>query len=159
MKNCLLLRLIILVLLLPWIPLPASAATLPEIPGFQGEEERIFPLSSAAGSVGQWTLRIYRKENGSSLKVTLLTGSGPGTFSPADDEETKDDRPIGFGSTYEIISLGGRRAVLEEVPSLGLALAVPLEKEGSLTLESSSLTREEMLSAALPLLQGISIQK
>lgn len=159
MKIRLFLRLIILVLVLPWIPLPASAADLPEIPGFQGEEERIFPLSSATGSVGQWTLRIYRKENGSSLKVTLLTGPGPGVFSPAKGGEKTDDRPLGFGSTYEIISLGGRRAVLEEVPSLGFALAVPLEKEGSLTLESSSLSREELLSAAGTLLQEISVQK
>lgn len=159
MKIPLLLRLIILVLVLLWAPLSASAANLPEIPGFQGEDERIFPLSSATGSVGQWTLRIYRKENGSSLKVTLLTGPGPGLFSPANDEKKKDDRPIGFGSTYEIVSLGGRRAVFEEVPSLGFALAVPLEKEGSLTLESSSLSREEILSAALDLLQEISVQK
>ena len=159
MKIPLFLRLILLVLLLPWIPLPASASVLPEIPGFQGEEERIFPLSSAAGSVGQWTLRIYSKENGNRLKVTLLTGTGPGVFSPANDEEKKDDRPIGFGSTYEILSLGERRAVLEEVPSLGLALAVPLDKEGSLTLESSSLSREEILSAALALLQTINTQK
>ncbi|NLB82776.1 MAG: hypothetical protein GX791_00860 [Synergistaceae bacterium] len=158
MKIRLLLRLIILVLVLPWVPLSPAAAALPEIPGFQGEEERIFPLFSAAGSVGQWTLRIYRKENGNRLMVTLLTGPGPGVFSPAKGGEKKDDRPIGFGSTYEIVPLGGRRAVLEEVPSLGFALAVPLE-EGSLTLESSSLSREEILSAALPLLHAISIQK
>ena len=159
MKFRLFLRLITLVLVLPWIPLPATAGVLPEIPGFQGEEERIFPLSSATGPVGQWTLRMYRKGNGNSLKVTLLTGPGPGVFSPATEGEKTDDRPLGFGSTYEIVSLGGRRAVLEEVPSLGYALAVPLEKEGSLTLESSSLSREELLSAGLALLQMTDIQK
>lgn len=159
MKIPLFLRLILLVLVLPWIPLPASASALPEIPGFQGGEERIFPLSSSGGPVGQWALRIYRRENGSTLKVTLLTGPGPGVFSPGEGGEVKDDRPLGFGSTYEILSLGGRRAVLEEVPSLGLALAVPLEKEGSLTLESSSLSREELLSAALALLEEITLRR
>ena len=156
MKFSYFIRLLALILALPFLPLPAYAE-LPEITGFRGEEERVFPLSSAAGTVGQWTIRIYRRENGGSLKVTLLTGAGPGFFSPPEGGGKKDDRPLGFGSTYEVVTLEGRRAVLEEVPSLGIALAVPLEKEGTLTLESSSLSREEILSAAeqlLPLLSA-----
>ncbi len=150
---------VLLPLLLLILSSAASGALLPELAGFQAEKETVYPLNSTAGPVGQWTLRTYRRENGSFLKVTLLTGSGPGSFTPGDIRGKKDDRPLGFGSTYEILSLGGRRAVLEEIPSLGTALAVPLEKEGSLTLESPSLTRDEMLSAALELLEKISGEK
>ena len=137
----------------------ASAALLPELAGFQAEKETVFPLNSAAGPVGEWTTRTYRGENGNSVKVTLLTGSGPGSFTPSDSGGKKDDRPLGFGSTYEVIPLGGRMAVLEEIPSVGIALAVPLEKEGSLTLESPSLPREEILAAALELLGKMSGRK
>lgn len=155
MKFSYFLRMLALILVLPFLPLPACAE-LPQITGFQGEEERVFPLSSAAGPVGLWTIRIYRRENGGSLKVTLLTGAGPGSFSPPEGEGKKNDRPLGFGSTYEVVSLAERRAVLEEIPSLGIVLAVPLDKEGTMTLESSSLSREEIISAAAELLPLIS---
>jgi hypothetical protein len=65
-----------------------------------------------------------------------------------------NDRPLGFGSSCEGLTVEGKRALLEEVPTVGLALAVALADDATLTLESSSLSREELLQAAAALIQA-----
>ena len=42
----------------------------------------------------------------------------------------------------------------EGIPSLGLALAVALTEDGTLTLESASLTREELVAFAEDLMRS-----
>ena len=82
------------------------------------------------------------------MKATMMAGPGAGELHTPPEGMKTDDRPLGFGSSYEGITVEGKRALLEEVPAVGLALAVALADDATLTLESSSLSREDLISAA-----------
>ena len=82
------------------------------------------------------------------MKATLMAGPGAGELCTPPEGMKADDRPLGFGSSYEGVTVEGKRALLEEVPAVGLALAVALADDATLTLESSSLSREDILEAA-----------
>ncbi|MGI6252197.1 MAG: hypothetical protein ACOYJV_02060 [Aminivibrio sp.] len=121
--------------------------------GFVGEEMKTVPLEAPAGSYGQWLSRVYRDGRGRTVKATLMAGPGAGRLKTPAEGTKSDDRPLGFGSSYEGLSVEGRPALLEDVPSLGLALAVALTEDTTLTLESASLTRDELISMAAALLK------
>lgn len=140
--------------LLPLFAACAWALALPDIPGYTGEEARVTPLTAPSGSQGTWIARTYRDAAGRTVHGTLLSGSGTGTLR-AEPGAKGDDFPIGFGSTYEVLELDGRRAVLEDVPTLGRALAVAVEKNVTLTLESSSLSGEELQAVARAIMAAI----
>jgi len=129
-------------------PGTAPAWTLPDIPGFTGEEVQRTPLEAPSGNFGEWLVRVYTAGGGRTLKATLMAGPGAGELRTPPEGFSADDRPLGFGSSYEGLTVEGKRALLEEVPSVGQALAVALTDEATLTLESSSLSREDMVSAA-----------
>jgi hypothetical protein len=126
----------------------ASAPGLPEVEGFTAGELKTTPLEAPAGEYGEWLTRVYRDGRGRTVKATLMAGPGAGSLRTPPEGTRSDDRPIGFGSIYEGLTVGGRPALLEEVPSLGLALAVDLGEDTTLTLESSSLNRQELLAMA-----------
>lgn len=130
------------------LPGPAAAWTLPDIPGFTGGEVQRTPLEAPSGTFGEWLVRVYRTGGGRTLKATLMTGPGAGELRTPPEGLQTDDRPLGFGSSYEGLTVEGKRALLEEVPAVGLALAVALADDATLTLESSSLSREDILEAA-----------
>jgi hypothetical protein len=83
-----------------------------------------------------------------------MAGPGAGELRTPPEGLQTDDRPLGFGSSYEGLTVEGKRALLEEVPTVGLALAVALADDVTLTLESSSLSREELLRAASAFIQA-----
>lgn len=129
------------------------AWSLPDVEGFVGEEMKTVPLEAPAGSYGQWLSRVYRDGRGRTVKATLMAGPGAGGLKTPEEGTKSDDRPLGFGSSYEGLSVEGRPALLEDVPSLGLALAVALTEDTTLTLESASLARDELISLAADLLK------
>ena len=126
-----------------------ASVSLPDIPGFAAEAMHSTPLSAPSGNFGMWLYRTYRSERGGILEATLLSGPGAGSLVTGPKGTKTDDRPLGFGSTYEVFTLDGKTAVFETIPSVGRSLAVALEANSTLTLESSSLGREEMEEAAL----------
>jgi hypothetical protein len=130
------------------LPGTASAWTLPDIPGFTGGEVQRTPLEAPSGSFGEWLVRVYTTGGGRTMKATMMAGPGAGELRTPPEGMKTDDRPLGFGSSYEGITVEGKRALLEEVPAVGLALAVALADDATLTLESSSLSRENLLKAA-----------
>lgn len=136
------------------LPGPAAAWTLPDIPGFTGEKIQRTPLEAPSGNFGEWLVRVYRTGGGRTLKATLMAGPGAGELRTPPEGLQTDDRPLGFGSSYEGLTVEGKRALLEEVPTVGLALAVALADDVTLTLESSSLSREELLRAASAFIQA-----
>jgi hypothetical protein len=83
-----------------------------------------------------------------------MAGPGAGELRTPPEGMKTNDRPLGFGSSCEGLTVEGKRALLEEVPTVGLALAVALADDATLTLESSSLSREELLQAAAALIQA-----
>lgn len=136
------------------LPGPAAAWTLPDIPGFTGGEVQRTPLEAPSGNFGEWLVRDYRTGGGRTLKATLMAGPGAGELRTPPEGMKADDRPLGFGSSYEGLTVEGKRALLEEVPTVGLALAVALADDATLTLESSSLSREDLLRAASAFIQA-----
>ena len=88
------------------------------------------------------------------LEATLMSGPGAGPLVTGEEGAKNDDRPLGFGATYEVFLLGGKRGVLETLPSVGISLVLELGENVTLTLESSSLSREDLETAALYILRS-----
>jgi hypothetical protein len=91
------------------------------------------------------------------MEVTVIRGPAGGTLYVPDIDGTRNDFPIGFGVQYETLMIGGRRAVLEIHPYLGLSLAVQVDRDVTLTLESRSLERQRFIEAAGRLVASFSI--
>lgn len=136
------------------LPGTALAWSLPDIPGFTGGEVQRTLLEAPSGNFGEWLVRVYSTGGGRTLKGTLMAGPGAGELRTPPEGMKTNDRPLGFGSSCEGLTVEGKRALLEEVPTVGLALAVALADDATLTLESSSLSREELLQAAAALIQA-----
>lgn len=138
--------------LLPLLAGFAWALSLPDIPGYEANEARVTPLTAPSGNYGTWIARTYRGTARRTVLATLLSGPGTGTLR-AERGARGDDFPLGFGSTYEVLELHGRPAVFEEIPTLGRSLAVAVGPDVTLTLESPSLSREELTELATRILE------
>jgi hypothetical protein len=123
---------------------PLSAETpgrpLPDVPGWTGivAETRIF-TSAEQQEEGQMTERTYRKTDRHE-RVTAVLLQGPGTAwlsFPKNCAEGKDG-PMGTGATYLTLEISGKAAVLEHHPVLGYSLAVRLDPETTLTVETKA---------------------
>ena len=131
-----------------------AAESLPEIPGYSAGAIGHTPLSVPSGDFGTWVSRTYRTESGRLMEATLMSGPGAGPLVTGPEGTKTDDLPVGFGATYEVFTLGGRRVVFETLPWVGSALVVAVESNVTLTLESSSLPREELEKAALHIIRS-----
>jgi len=140
--------------LLFFLAFPAAAGEwiLPDIPGFKAGEASRTLLEAPSGTYGLWLVRTYAGEGGRGIKATIMAGPGAGPLMTAPAGTQSEDRPLGFGSTYEVFLLNGKTAVFETIPSLGSSIAVAAGDDATLTLESASLSREELEIAALSIL-------
>jgi hypothetical protein len=77
-----------------------------------------------------------------------MEGPGPGSLFVPEGNVKTDDSPLGFASTYETLDIAGRRAVLENGNVTGHALSVALGENRTLTLETKSLSVDELLRFA-----------
>jgi hypothetical protein len=145
---------LVLPVLLIILALPGTVLswTLPDLTGFTGGEVQKTPLEAPSGNFGEWLVRVYTATGGRTLKGTLMAGPGAGELRTPPEGMKTDDRPLGFGSSYEGLTVEVKRALLEEVPTVGIALAVALSGDVTLTLESSSLSREDLLQAGAALI-------
>ena len=124
----------------------SAAAALPDaLDEWRGTSAQVteFTLTKDAENLGQWQRRIYiRDAPAASVEANLMEGPGTGTlFVP----EGVPDGEIGPSSAYETLNIAGKRAILERGEVTGHALAVALGEHRTLTLETKSLTREELL--------------
>ena len=107
------------------------------------------------GNVGKWTSASYvRSEPRAGIEVQLTEGPGPGEFFVPEGMIFSDDGPIGFSSTYETLSVAGRRSVLERSDVAGQALAVALETR-TITFETRGISREELLTFAESMIEAL----
>jgi hypothetical protein len=84
-----------------------------------------------------------------------MEGSGPGTLFVPEGKVAGGDGPLGFSSTYETLNAAGYRAILERGDVTGQALAVALGENRTLTVETKSLSREELLGFAENLIAAL----
>ena len=132
-----------------------ALASLPDIPGYSAGAVRSVSLDAPSGNFGIWLSRTYTTTGGRILEATLLSGPGAGPLVSGPVGTRTDDRPIGFGSTYEVFVLDVRRAVFEQIPNVGSSLVVEVDEDVTLTLESSSLLREELEEAARRIIESL----
>ncbi|MDI9370295.1 MAG: hypothetical protein GX181_01935 [Synergistaceae bacterium] len=131
-----------------------AGAGLPEIAGYSAGPTKAVPLEAPSGNFGEWLSRTYVNAFGGRIEATLMSGPGAGPLVSAPVGTRTDDRPIGFGATYEVFELDGMRSVFESSPDLGSSLAVAVDSDVVLTLESRSLGREELERAAMAMLRS-----
>jgi hypothetical protein len=148
--------LVSLLALLTFVSGAASETALPDaLDEWLGTPARVteFTISKGAENLGQWQNRVYtRRAPVAGVEVNLTEGQGPGTLFVPEGGVVTSDAPIGFASTYETLNLAGRRAVLERGEVTGQALAVALGENRTLTLETKSLSRDELLGFARKLI-------
>ena len=119
------------------------------IPGWQLVSEHVQPLIPDATSedFGRVIYQTYERESPrATLEVILTQGKGAGSlYVPNSVNASKGLMPAGG---YEVLEVGGKRAILETQSNLPIALAVDVGDNVALTLESASLSREEILKVA-----------
>ena len=129
----------------------AEALELPEaVSEWRCVSEHVTPLVLDANgeNLGRIVYRNYEREAPKSYVQVILT-EGRGTGSLYVPEHVRDSQGVmPSESGYKTLSVSGRRAILEEHSYMPLALAIDAGDNLILTLESSSLTEQELLSFA-----------
>ncbi|MCL2009175.1 MAG: hypothetical protein FWG71_01345, partial [Synergistaceae bacterium] len=111
---------------------PAFASFPPEKLGnWRLSSEHVTELTtSESRDMGKWTSASYvRSEPSGFIEVQFMEGSGPTKLFVPEGIISSDDGPIGFLSTYETLSVAGRRAVLERDSLTGQSLAAALDTQ------------------------------
>ena len=136
-------------------PILASEAFLPEELGNWRLSSKHVTELTTSQNLGRWTSASYvRSEPPAQIEVQLTEGSGTGRLFVPEGVVSSDDGPIGFSSTYETLSVAGRRAILERSDVTGQALAVALGTR-TVTIESSGISREELLGFAESMIEAL----
>ena len=108
------------------------------------ESEMFQELSAPSGNYGTWHQRLFIDPFRRALVVNLLCGMGPGELVIPPGPVSQDDRPVGFGATYETIEIEGFHGILEYYPYAGYAFAVSLPDSCTLCIESKALSKEQL---------------
>lgn len=127
------------------IPVPAGQhPEIPDIKGWKIITEEARDLAIPDKDLGWFIEQEIRSENHRTVKVMLLTGSGPGELYIPDGNIRQDDRPVGFGATYETFEMEGFRGIIEYYPYIGTAISLKISSEATFILESKSLNSSEL---------------
>ena len=140
-----------LTLLILMVCSPVSALELPDSLGeWHSVSKYIQPLITEYNgeSQGTVTYMTYSRESPSAnLDVILTEGAGTGNlYVPEKVNNEKGMMPSDSG--FEVLTVGGHDAIIETHAFMPLALTVKAGDNITLTLESSSTGRDELLKAA-----------
>lgn len=136
---------------------PAQAAPLPDVlDEWHAAPTATTELRAASEDLGRWRNRIYaRAAPIARIEVNFMEGSGPGTLRVPEVRALQNDAPLGFVSTYRTLNISGKRAILERGEVTGQALAVAFDKNRTLTIETRSVSEEELLHFAERLIHAL----
>ena len=97
---------------------------------------------------------IRRRPRGE-LQIILTEGDGPGAlYVPENNIKNSDsDSLFASGSDYEVLNILGYRAILELNENLPPSLAVRVNQDTTLTIESYSLNKNEIINLAKEILR------
>ncbi|MDR1379282.1 MAG: hypothetical protein LBJ36_09580 [Synergistaceae bacterium] len=136
----------------------AEAVPLPDVLDEWHSSQAQTTHLTTSEELGRWTNRVYTRTTPiAGVEVNLMEGSGPGTLYVPEGEVTGNEGLLGFSSTYKTLTVAGKRAVLECGDVTGQALAVSLDKERTLTLETKSLSEKELLDFAVKLIAALEV--
>ena len=130
---------------------PVFAAELPETLGeWHSVSKHIQPLTTTYNgeSHGTVTYMTYTRESPSvTLDVILTEGTGTGSLYVPEKVNT-DRGMMPSDSGFEVLKVGGHEAILESHAFMPLALTVKAGDNVTLTLESPSAGRDELVRTA-----------
>ena len=140
-----------LVLMMLLLTSCAYALELPDsVNEWQCVKEHIVTLTPEADGVnlGRMVYRDYtRKAPIGAVQVILTEGTGTGSlYVPESVKASKGLMPS--DSEYRVFTIAGRKSILESQSYMPLVLAVSVGDNVILTIESSSLTENEIVSFA-----------
>ena len=109
-------------------------------------------------SHGQITYRTYTRESPAGmLEVILTEGSGAGSlYVPENVRAVKG--VMSSESGFEVVDIAGRKAIIERHSFMPLALAVNVEGDMTLTVETTALNEEGVIDFAENMLRVMKIQ-
>jgi hypothetical protein len=125
----------------------AQAAPLPDALGeWIATPAAVTLFETASGDFGQWENRVYiRSAPPAGIEANLMEGSGPGTLW-VPGGSVSGDAP-GFAA-YRTLNISGKSAILERGEVTGQALAIAFGTNRTLTLETKSVSEEELINFA-----------
>ena len=133
-----------------------AALELPEkIHEWKLTEEFITPLILDATSedAGKIIYRTYEREKPiGTFQIILTEGSGTGNLYVPD--EVKNSKGLMPASEYKIFEIDGKKAILENQSYLPLAIAVAVDNNIVLNIESYSLNQKELIKIAEAILSS-----
>lgn len=134
----------------------AYALELPEkIDEWHLTSEYIQPLNLEATSedLGRVIYKTYERDAPKgTLEIILTEGAGTGSLYVPD--EVKKSKGLMPASEYKIFEINGKKAILEIQSYLPLALAVEVNDDVVLTIESPSLNQDELIKIAEEILSS-----
>ncbi|MBQ7733658.1 MAG: hypothetical protein IJT58_06530 [Synergistaceae bacterium] len=143
------------VLALLLLPSFAGAFELPaKVAGWESSGEQVVPLITRPDNIelGRCVYKSYVREAPfCEVQVILTEGKGPGTLY-VPDEIKNSGGLFPSSSGYKVMSVGGRRAILETNENLPMSLAVRVDDNVTLTIESNALDESEIVIFAEKLL-------
>lgn len=130
---------------------PSSGTGKEKIPELEGwrityGEERQFKIPKA--DLGYMLQQNIISSSRKSADIILMVGSGPGDLYVPDGNISGDDRPIGFGATYETTEISGFRSVIEDYPYIGISLSIQLPGTRTLIIESCNMSKKGLKELA-----------
>ena len=133
----------------------ALAATLPDVPGWQNGEMRTTELKTVSGNRGIWLERDYRTAEGTFFHAVWMEGAGEKGWSISKKAASSEDTVQLDEISAKVFEISGSQALLEKHPIIGLSLAVKITKKGTLTLESTTATEDEIVKAAEAIIKSL----
>lgn len=151
-----------LALLMLTVCSPVFAVEIPDvIDDWHMADEKIVPLITDYNNElqGRVIYRTYKRENPIGvLEVIITEGSGTGRlYVPEKVNDKKGMMPGDSG--FEVLSVDGHAAVLEEQSFMPLVLAVDCGDNITLNLESPSTGKEELMKIAEVILSSWRVTK
>jgi hypothetical protein len=148
---------VFLILIFNGAAMASDTPALPEVPGWQCGELKSVQFDAVSGNHGYWQERNYRTPDGVSMTSVLTFGTGPKFYNQPPAGVIFDGEFPGSGASYEIISLAGCRALVEEDPLTGCSVAVnAFERKFTLTIEFGRFeSRDKVIACAEALMDAI----
>lgn len=130
---------------------PVSAFEVPDVIGeWRMADEKTVPLITDYNNElhGRVIYRTYKRESPVGvLEVIITEGSGTGSlYVPEKVNGTKGMMPSDSG--FEVLKVAGHDAVLEQQSFMPLVLAVDIDNNITMNLESPSMNKDELVRTA-----------
>ncbi|MBQ7560141.1 MAG: DUF4367 domain-containing protein [Synergistaceae bacterium] len=110
-------------------------------------------LEVTSEDLGRVIYKTYKRDAPKgTLEIILTEGTGTGSLYVPD--EVKKSKGLMPASEYKIFEVNGKKAILENQSYLPLALAVCVNDDVVLTIESASLNQDELIKIAEEILSS-----